>query len=161
MSGSQLCLTAARFVRISRTQVAHKILEAQFHDMDNLARKDVVEDLKDISVPNWEVDEDEDGPTDDDFLFETIEEVLFDKSPIFSLEANIKLLINLSNPEDNSIVCRLSTFLNTFIGNTVSSLYEPSLSPGYTRLRYTCVSLTYLLSYLLPYISSSQKNTSS
>lgn len=147
MSGGQLYLTAARFVRKSRIEVAHKIWEAQFQNMDNSAVKNAVESLSDTEVPDPEVDEDDNlnVPADDDLPFESIEEILFDKSPVFSLQANIKLLVNLSNPTDNSIVYRLSTSFHTFMGNTISSLYEPSLPPGYTRLRYTCVSLTYLL----------------
>lgn len=116
MSGSQLCLTAARFVRRSRIQVAHKIWEAQFQSMDNSAVKNAVEDLSDTEVPNLEVDEDDNVPADDDLSFESIEEILFDKSPIFSLQTNIKLLVNLSNPEEDSIVYRLSTSFHTFMG---------------------------------------------
>lgn len=148
VSGSQLCLTAARFVRRSRIHVAHKIWEAQFQDLESLERNRAVEVLSDTEVPHLEVDEDDIVPADDDLSFDSIEEVLFEKSPIFSLQANIKLLISLSNPKDNSTVYRISLSLNTFIGNTISSLYEPSLSPGYTRLRYTCVSLINLISSL-------------
>lgn len=138
MSGSQLCLTAARFVRKSRIQVAQKIWEEQVQGTNDLTGKDAVEGLLDIEVPDLEVDEDDNIPTIDDLSFETIEEILFDKSPIFSLQANIKQLINLSDPMENSNVYRLSACLNIFIGNTISSLCEPSPSPGYTRLRYTC-----------------------
>lgn len=145
-SGNQLYLTAARFVRKSRFQVAHKIWEAQIQDVNNKAGKSPMGCLLDVEVPNL-VDENDDAPADDDVLFETIEEILFDKSPIFSLQANIKSLINLSNPMENSTVYRLSTSFNIFIQNAVSSLREPSLSPGYTRMRYTCVSLANFIFY--------------
>lgn len=147
MSGSQLCLTAARFVRKSRIQVAQKIWEEQVQGTNDLTGKDAMKGLLDVEVPDLEVDEDDNIPTIDDLSFETIEEILFDKSPIFSLQANIKVLINLSDPMENSTVYRLSDCLNIFIGNTISSLCEPSPSPGYARLRYTCVSLINLIFY--------------
>lgn len=150
MSDSRLCHAAARLVRKSRLQIARKIWEAQALDLDNLSEKDTTRSLSDIDGPDLEADEDADGPTDDDLLFEKVEEILFDKGPIFSLQANIKLLLNISNPRENGIVYRLSGRLSTFIGNTVLSLYEPPLAPGYTRLRYTCVSSTNLTLYLCP-----------
>lgn len=140
-AGTQLCAAAARFVRKSRLKIALKIWEAQVQEPSHMAGKNAGKDLLDIEVPSLEFDEDDDVPTDDDdLLFEYIEEILFDKSPIFSLQANIKQLIRLSNPIDNKIIYRLSASLSTCISNTISSLYEPSLASGYTRLRYTCVS---------------------
>lgn len=148
MSDSQLCRAAARFVRKSRLQIARKIWEAQALDLDSSTKRDAMGRLSDIEVPNLEVDEDDDGPTDDDLMFEKIEEFLFDKGPIFSLQANIKLLVNISNSTDNGIVYRLSTSLNTCIRNVISSLYESHLPPGHTRLRYTCVSFRDLILFL-------------
>lgn len=142
VSDSQVCVTAARFVRKSRLQVAHKIWEAQIEVLNSSTEPDAKDHLSNTETPDLEVDENDDEPTDEDLMFEEIEKFLFDQAPIFSLQANIKLLINISNPMGNNIVHRLSSSWNTFIGNTFSSLYEPPLTPGYTRLRYNCVSLT-------------------
>lgn len=148
VSDSRLCHAAARFVRKSRLQIARKIWEAQALGSDHSKGKDSIERLSEIEVLNLEVDDDDDEPTDDDLLFERIEEILFDKGPIFSLQANIKLLVNISTSTDNGIVCRLSTSLSNSIRNAISSLYEPPLSTGHTRLRYTCVSFKDLILYL-------------
>lgn len=147
-SDSRLCHAAARFVRKSRLQIARKIWEAQVLSSDHSKGKDSIERLSEIEVPNLEVDDDDDGPTDDDLLFERIEEILFDKGPIFSLQANIKLLVNISTSTYNGIVYRISTSLSTSIRNAISSLYEPPLSTGHTRLRYTCVSFKDPILYL-------------
>lgn len=140
LADSQLCHAAARFVRKSRLQVAHKIWKAQALDLENFAVKDAMESLSGIDGPNLEIEEEGDEPTDDDLLFETVEEILFNKGPILSLRANIKLLINLSNSTDQGIFYRISTSLSTSIKNAISPLYEPYLPRGHTRLRYTCVS---------------------
>lgn len=141
-SDGKLCITAARFARRSRLQVSHKIWEAQIEALNSSTGKDAMDHLSNTETPDLEVDEDDDEPTDDDLMLEEIEKFLFDQAPIFSLQANIKLLINLSNPTGNGVVHRLSSSWKTFIGNTISSFCEPPLTPGYTRLRYNCVSLT-------------------
>ncbi|KAK2598817.1 hypothetical protein N8I77_012204 [Diaporthe amygdali] len=138
ISESRMCLTAARFVRKSRLRVAHKIWEAQAHDLHNTAGQGNINHASNWKILTQEDVDDEDGPIDDDLAFEKIEESLFDKSPIFSLQANIKLLINLQNPMDHSTIHFFLSPLNTFVWNKISSLYEPSLSPGCTRVRYTC-----------------------
>lgn len=141
VSDSQLCVTAVRFVRRSRLQVAHKIWEAQIEALNSSTEKGAMDHLSNTEIPDLDVDEDDDEPTDGDLMLEEIEKLLFDQAPIFSLQANIKLLINLSNPTGSGIVYRLSSSLNTFIWNTIPSVYEPPLTPGYTRLRYNCVSM--------------------
>lgn len=139
MPDSELYLTAACFIFNSRLQVANKIWESQANDLNNRGGKEAMENSSSIGHPDLDG-----GEGYDNLMFEKVEEILFDKGPIFSLQANIKLLINLSNPMNNSIVYWLSSRLNTAIGNAISSLHERPLSPGCNRLRYTCVSLTNL-----------------
>lgn len=138
---SQLCLAAARFVRRSRLKIAHKIWNFQVQDLGDLLEQNANGHPSGTDINNLDIDEDNDGQKDDNLIYETIEEILFDTSAIFSLRANIKLIINFWRPMEDSTVYWLSNALNTSIKNTFSSLREPSLSPGHTRLRYTCVSM--------------------
>lgn len=148
-SNSRLCVTAARFIRKTRIQIAIKIWEALAPGMNNLGAKGYTDDQLITEAPKWELDEEDDRLRDDHLVFETIQEALFDRGPIICLLANIKLLISLWNPMETSTIYRLSSSMVTFIRNTISSLREPSIPPGYARLRYKCVSIDAFLFFLM------------
>lgn len=141
MSDSKLCLTAARFVRRSRLHIAHEIWEVQAQHLENSEKNAMDHDWA-SRIPVPELGGDDEGFTDDDLIFDNLQDTLFSNGPILSLQANIKLLIKLPHPTGNSFGHRLPSSVETFIGNAISSLYEPPLSPSLTRLRYTCVSVT-------------------
>lgn len=141
-SDSRLFLTAARFIRRSRIRISNKICEALTREMKNLGAEGAAAHQSIAEVPEWDIDQDEHGLKDDHLVFETIQAILFDKGPIISLQANIKLLISPWNPMETSAIYRLSSSIKTSIDNVVSSMQEPAESPGDTRLRYECVSIS-------------------
>ncbi|KAG8157376.1 hypothetical protein KVR01_012760 [Diaporthe batatas] len=133
-SNNKLRLTAVKFIRKSRTHIARKIWEAQAEEGVKPGEIGPVGHHLHTEIPSMELDEDD----FDDVLFDTIEEILFDQGPIFSLQANIKVLISRWNPMETSTIYRFSSSINTSVKNTISSLREPLVSPGDVRLRYTC-----------------------
>lgn len=142
-SDFELCVAAARFVGKSRIQIARRIWEAQTQVLYELGSDDI-NHASDIEKNGLQGDEDDNGIADDDLMFELLERFLFDSGPISSLQANIKLLIKIHYPTKRTGHTNgISRFLNVFIENTISAIYEPPLPMRLTRLRYTCVSLTF------------------
>lgn len=139
LSDALPCFAAARFVRNSRSRIAHNIWNAQDHVIRSCAEDvEIYHEIVPMN-PALEIEDDFDL-RDADFMYENIEQFLFTMNPILSLQANIKLLIGLEDPVDYGGIRGFLNSLKIFIVNKVSSICEPRLLPGSTRLRYECVS---------------------
>lgn len=144
-----ICLSACRFVRRSRFDLAQRIWEAHYHNSES-DRSGMV-DIHDLSqhLRNFGKQEDAEEDqvnSDSTFEYEVAERFLFDTAAIEALEISIKGYV-ASNVEtkggfDQGLRAfrRLSNHFWNF-----SLMFKPSAAQGTHRISWKCVSISPLL----------------
>jgi hypothetical protein len=135
-SDSLVCLTASRFVRRSRLNIANRICEAHYEGKDDYTQAD--DDIKErIEEATTEMV----GSSDDiNFVYEISERFLFETEPIIALQSSVKALVASQNSAVDGLGFGLYRSVEMYFSNVVSFIYEPPLGPGRQRLRWKCVS---------------------
>jgi hypothetical protein len=138
-SESLVCLTASRFVRRSRLNIAHRICEAYHEAMDDYEQAD--EDLRERKEET--TTEMTGNPDDMDVIYEISESFLFETEPIVALQSSVKAFVISQDPTVDDIGFGIYRSAEIYFSNIVSSIYEPPLRTGSQRLRWKCVSFPY------------------
>lgn len=135
-SDSWICSRASHFVRRSRLNIAHRILEA-YHDSEDDCIE-VVEDTEELVETKG--GETAGGFDDKPFIYEVSERFLFDTEPILALQASLKGLVASQQPEGRDRYVSLYASAEVCFSNMLSRLHKPPLKLGCCRLMWTCVS---------------------
>lgn len=136
-SDSLICLTASRFVRRSRLNIAQRICEAHYNEKDDYTETD--DDIRE-RMENTTAETTGDSH-DMNFIYETSERFLFETEPILALQSSVKALVGSQDPLVDGLGSRLYRTAEIYFSNVVSFIYEPPLKLGTQRVRWKCVSL--------------------
>lgn len=136
-SDSVICLTACRFVRRSRLNIANRILEAHYEGNDDYTEADVE------WMENNTMADPRGGSENIDFIYEISERFLFETEPIKSLQFSVKTLVGSQNPQVDGLALGLFRSAEVYFSNVASFVYEPPIKPGRQRIRWKCVRFPY------------------
>lgn len=141
----RICLAAARFVRKSRLNIACRIWEAHWEACGgNSEDANNEKDKRRSDEPEDIVRNKRDTNDDFDINFAVCEQFLFATSPILALSSSVEAFVPFRNAPEENVPAKISRLLELgFMKIPLTSMLEPSLTPGKQRVRCTCVSLCF------------------